>query len=86
MITLTQTGSIDRIVNALGLDNTKVAQTPAEVAVLGKDPDADRGNAVFNYLSIICIMLYFSSHSCPDIQFVALQCARFSNNPKASHE
>eukprot|EP00957_Ditylum_brightwellii_P181632 13836118-Ditylum_brightwellii.AAC.1 len=69
-VTLTQTGLIDCIVTALGLDdNSNYCQSPAEVSPLGKDKDGKLGNKAFNYLSVIGMILYLSSHSRPDIQF-----------------
>eukprot|EP00957_Ditylum_brightwellii_P015989 1204620-Ditylum_brightwellii.AAC.1 len=66
-ITLMQTGLIDRVVEAIGLKYVQSIQTPAEVTTLGKNPNGDKGNAMFNHLSIIEMMLYLSSHNrCSD--------------------
>eukprot|EP00957_Ditylum_brightwellii_P056965 4317713-Ditylum_brightwellii.AAC.1 len=63
-VTLTQTGLIDCIMTALGLDNySNSCQSPVEVSPLGKDKDGKLGNEAFNYLSAIGMMLYLSSHS-----------------------
>eukprot|EP00957_Ditylum_brightwellii_P046386 3521044-Ditylum_brightwellii.AAC.1 len=86
MIMLTQSGLIDRIVEALGLEDAMGLEAPVEVAPLRKDLFGDKGNATFNYLHMIGMMLYLSSHSQPDIQYAVLQCAHFLSNPKASHE
>eukprot|EP00957_Ditylum_brightwellii_P154460 11754746-Ditylum_brightwellii.AAC.1 len=53
---------------------------------LGKDLFGDEGHAAFNYLSIIGMMLYLSSHSQPETQYAVFQCVCFSSNPKVSHE
>eukprot|EP00957_Ditylum_brightwellii_P140139 10678716-Ditylum_brightwellii.AAC.1 len=86
IIVLTQSGLINRIVEALGLEDTTGLEAPIEVAPLGKDLFGEEGNVAFNYLSVIGMMLYLSSHSRPDIQYAASQCACFSSNPKASHK
>eukprot|EP00957_Ditylum_brightwellii_P111965 8538724-Ditylum_brightwellii.AAC.1 len=71
-IMLTQTDLIVRTVDALGLNNARLTRTSSEVALLGKDPNRDRGNAAFIYMSIIGMMLCLSNHSCPDIQFAVM--------------
>jgi hypothetical protein len=40
----------------------------------------------YNYRSIVGQFGYLKGHSRPDIEFAYSQCARFSNNPKQSHE
>eukprot|EP00957_Ditylum_brightwellii_P082345 6261522-Ditylum_brightwellii.AAC.1 len=67
MIMLTQSGLIDIIIEALGLEDTMGVEAPAEVSPLRKDLFRDKGNAAFNYLSVIGVMLYLSSHSQPGI-------------------
>eukprot|EP00957_Ditylum_brightwellii_P090031 6856690-Ditylum_brightwellii.AAC.1 len=72
---------------ALGLDdNSNSCHAPAKVLTLGKDLKGKLGNEAFNYLRVIGMMLYLSSHSRPNIQFAVSQCAHFSNNTRASHE
>eukprot|EP00957_Ditylum_brightwellii_P017116 1290305-Ditylum_brightwellii.AAC.1 len=82
----TQSGLIDKIIEALGLEDAMGVEAPAEFAPLGKDLFGDKGNATFNYLSVTGMILYLSSHSQPDIQYAVLHCAHFSSNSKASHE
>eukprot|EP00957_Ditylum_brightwellii_P107024 8165995-Ditylum_brightwellii.AAC.1 len=56
MIALTQSGLIDRIINALGLKDVSATEVPSEVAPLGKDLLGKEGNAAFNHLSMIGMM------------------------------
>eukprot|EP00957_Ditylum_brightwellii_P198159 15098801-Ditylum_brightwellii.AAC.1 len=85
-ITLMQSRRIDKFIEALGLEDVSAMELPSKVTPLGKDLFGKEVNAVFNYLSVIGMMLYLSSHSCPDTQFAVSQCTQFSSNPKASHK
>eukprot|EP00957_Ditylum_brightwellii_P066973 5083760-Ditylum_brightwellii.AAC.1 len=86
LISLKQTRLIDQIIDGLDLRGATSCRIPAEVAPLRKDLDRDLGNTLFNHLNVIGIMLYLSSHSPSNIQFMVLQCARFSNNPTLLYE
>jgi hypothetical protein len=84
-ILLTQTGLIDRIIEALQCDQLPPKESPA-MDVLGKDQDGDPPNCAFNYASMIGMLWYVEAHSRPDIGFAVSQCARFAFSPKRSHE
>ncbi|MCA1807772.1 MAG: Ty1/Copia family ribonuclease HI, partial [Actinobacteria bacterium] len=84
-ITMTQTGLIDRIIEALKIEDLDPVDTPA-IDVLGKDADGDPPDCSFNYPSVIGMMMYLYKHSRSDIGFAVSQCARFSYAPKRSHE
>ena len=87
--TLTQRGLTERIIQALGLDpdmSNKV-DTPALSGVaLGRDVDGEPAYGNFNYASVVGMLLYLCGHSRPDIAFAVHQCARYSFQPKRSHE
>ena len=85
-VELTQTGLIDRIITAMGLDDASPNKTPAEYGALPKDQDGEGCNANFNYASIVGMMLYLQGHSRPEISFAVSQCARYTFNPRLSHE
>ena len=85
---LKQTGLIDRILEALGLD-TKHATgkyTPAETSPLTKDEDGPGPEGSFSYASVVGMMLYLSGHSRPDIAYAVNLCARYMFSAKLSHE
>jgi hypothetical protein len=83
-VTLTQTGLIDRIIEALCLDG--LPDSPAD-EVLTLDKNGDPPNGAFNYASVIGMMMwYLYGHSKPDLGFVLSQAARFSQPPRHSHE
>jgi hypothetical protein len=84
-VTLTQTGLIDRIIEALNIEGLPPKETPAD-EVLTMDKDGDPPNGTFNYASVIGMMWYLYGHSRPDLGFALSQAARFSFAPKRSHE
>jgi hypothetical protein len=87
VITMTQTGLIDRILEALHIEGDEFhpVSTPA-TDVLGKDIEGDPADCSFNYASVIGMMWYLCGHTRPDIGFAVSQAARFSFAPKRSHE
>ena len=86
IVELTQRGLTDRIINAMGLDDSTSVKTPAEYGALPKDENSDSCNSTFNYSSIVGMLLYLQNHSRPDLTFTVSQCARYTFCPKLSHE
>ena len=84
-VTLTQTGLIDRILQALDVEKLPAVDTPAD-AVLGKDEFGEPANCSFSYPSVIGMLWCLCGHSRPDLGFAVSQAARFSFNTKRSHE
>ena len=84
-VTLTQKGLIDRIIEALHIEDLDGLDIPA-TDVLGKDEFGDPAHGDFNYASVIGMLWYLYGHSRPDIGFSVSQAARFAWNPKRSHE
>jgi hypothetical protein len=84
-VKLSQKGLIDRIIEALHIDDLPAVKTPAD-SCLGKDPDGDPAYGDFNYASVIGMLWYLYGHSRPDLGFAVSQAARFSFCPKRSHE
>ena len=85
---LKQTGLTRRVVKALGLDNkySTACSTPAETAALPRDVDGQPASGAINYASVVGMMLYLTGHSRPDCAFAVHQCARYTHEPKRSHE
>ena len=84
-----QTGLIRKVLEATGMEHcnglptsTKVEE-PLGTDVNGSETKRDLPNS---YASIIGMMLYLASNTRPDISFDFHQCARFTNNTKASHK
>ena len=87
-IELLQTGLIDRILQALSLDNDQITirTEPASTTPLGKEITGAPRREDWSYSSIIGMMLYLASNSRPDIAFAVHQCARFNHCPRLKHE
>lgn len=86
LITLTQTGLIDRIIIALGLDeNSNGISTPAPEKPLPKDSEGDPHDLGFSYASVVGMAMYLCNNSRPDIAFAVHQCARYSFSPTRMH-
>ncbi|KAL7465925.1 hypothetical protein ACHAXS_006230 [Conticribra weissflogii] len=83
-----QTGLIDRVLEALGLDSGTVngKLTPAEGKPLVKDSDGEPARGTFSYPSVVGMLLYLSGHSRPDIAYAVNCAARYMFCPKRSHE
>jgi hypothetical protein len=84
-VTLKQIGLKKKIIEALKIDDLPAMYTPAD-EILGKDEDGEPPHCDFNYASVIGMTFYLYSHSAPEIGFAISQLARFSFNPKRSHE
>lgn len=87
-IELTQTGLIQRILDALGLDDETVTirTEPAATKCLGKEENSAPRKEHWSYPSVIGMLLYLSSNSRPDITFAVNQAARFTNCARLPHE
>ena len=85
-VELLQSGLIDRIITAMGLENANSISTPAEYGALPKDEEGEPCNEDFNYPAIVGMLLYLQGHSRPNIAFATAQCARYSFCPKMSYE
>ena len=83
-----QTGLIDQILEALGLDSelAKNKYTPAEGTPLTRDVDGEGLQGSYSYASVVGMMLYLAGHSRPDIAYAVNCCARYMFNPRLSHE
>ena len=86
-IELKQTGLIDRILEALGL-NSKLATgkyTPTETSPLTKDEDGPESEGSFSYSSVVGMLLYLSRHGRPGIAYAVNCCDWYMFNSKLSH-
>ena len=85
---LTQPFLIDRICCALGINDGKTneKQTPVGKPLLNKDLNGVARKYDWNYRGVIGMLTYLTGSVRPDIAMAVHQCARFSVNPKRSHE
>jgi hypothetical protein len=88
-VTMSQPFLIQRIIELLGdaISEANIKDTPAVYKeILHKDefgPDRKQG---WKYRSAIGMLNYLAASTRPDCLFAVHQCARFSANPKLSHE
>ena len=88
-VTMSQPFLIDRIIELLGsaITDANVKDTPAVYKeILFKDEDGPERKQAWNYRSAIGMLNYLAASTRPDCLFAVHQCARFSANPKLSHE
>jgi hypothetical protein len=69
MISLTQTGLIKRIIEALEVSSLPIKHTPATAEPLVKDKEGEEPDGSFNYASFIRMLQYLLNHSRSDITF-----------------
>ena len=86
---LVQPFLIQRIIDLLGLEgdskhNTK--PTPVTKPLLHKDVEGESRHNCWSYRKAIGMLTYLQGTSRPDISMAVHQCARFSQDPKLSHE
>jgi hypothetical protein len=85
-VTLTQTGLINKIIHALGLDDANAKATPAESDPLGPGTDNDDPfDENWSYPMAIGCLGYLGGNTRPDIQYATHACARYTHRPKAIH-
>ena len=85
-VTMTQTGLIDRILAAVDMEDCNLKYTAAEKDSLCKDETGVPCCENWDYRSIVGMLLYLVGSTRPNITYAVHQCARFSHNPKHSHE
>ena len=87
-IEMKQTGLIDRVIEALGLDSKLSTSkcTPAEAMPLTYDKNSESPKGSFSYSSVIGMLLYLLGHSRPNIANAVNCCARCMLNSCVSHE
>jgi len=84
-MTFLQKGLIDKVLKATGMEDCNAKPTPACTTPLVTE-DGPRCQQAWDYASVIGMLMYLTSNSQSDIQYAVHQCARFTHNPRASHE
>lgn len=82
-----QTGLTQSIISAIGLDASYFTENviPADTSPHTKDDSGDHTDPLIQDASIMCMILYPSSHTGPDISFVIQQCAPHKLKPTKQH-
>ena len=85
---LKQSFLIEKIIKTIIGDEEILHETniPAAKELLHKDPDGPERKHDFNYRQAVGMLTYLQGTTRPDISMAVHQCARFSSNPKRSHE
>ncbi len=87
LLKMKQNGLIERVIEALGLDDGYAwgKHTLTETKPLIKDEDSVAATKGFSYSSVVGMLLYLSRYIRPDITYVVNCCARYMFCPKHSH-
>ncbi len=78
---LTQSGLINKIITACGLQDQSAEHTTPATMILTSDSDGPPREHSWNYRSLIGMLNYLASSTRPDIAFAVHQCARFTTAP-----
>jgi len=82
---LTQTGLIDKVLLAAGMNECRGTKTPTFSTSLGSDKEGEEFKEDWDYASVVGMLMYLASNSRPDIAFAVNSCARFTHSPRNSH-
>lgn len=87
-ILMKQDGLIDRIIDALGLDDGNVhgKWTPADQKPLVRDEDGEPARGEFSYAAVVGMLLYLTGHTRAEMAYAVNCAARYMFAPRASHE
>ena len=88
---LSQPHLIARILDAVNLNaddssTRNIKDTPVVKPLLLRDTNGESRQLPWNYRSVVGMLNYLSGSTRPDISIAVHQVARFSTNPKRSHE
>ena len=84
-ITMTQSGLIQKVIEATGMSDCNPNHTPAAQVCLGSDVDGPSMKEKWSYPSLVGMLIYLSTNTRLDITYVVSQVAHFGSNPKQSH-
>ena len=59
--------------------------TPAYTTDLGLDTGGAPFNKSWKYSTVLCMLMYLASNSCPNIEFSVHQCECFTHVPRQFH-
>jgi hypothetical protein len=81
---LIQTVLIDKTLKAAGMENAHKACTIASTTPVGADRDGDPFHELWEYATVVGMIMYLASNTRPDIAYAVHQAARYTHAPKAS--
>ena len=87
MIKMNQPALIQRIIDTMGLKDQRTHDTLADPNIrLRKDKAGEERKEKWHYRSLVGQLNYLTQSSRPEIQYATHQLARFSEDPRLSHE
>jgi hypothetical protein len=81
----TQKGLIQKVLETAGMTECNPNGTPTALVSLGADKTGEPISEMWNYRTIVGMLLYLSGNTRPDIAYAVSQVARFSTNPTKLH-
>ena len=84
-VNMTQTGLINKILQAAKMEDSNPNALPAEQKALASDEDGEPHQEAWNCRAIVGVILCLSTNTRPDLCFSVSQVAKFSNNPTKPH-
>jgi hypothetical protein len=82
---LTQPDLTKRLIEVLGMTKANSVSTPADGS-LGLCLTDEPASGMFNYRSVVGMAMFLCNNTRLDCAMAVHQCARFSSNPKRTHE
>jgi hypothetical protein len=82
---LSQSGLINKVLKAAGMEDSNSAPTPAVTTPMHIDSEGAAFAEKWEYASIVGMLMYLATNSRPDIAYAVNQCARFTHCPRDSH-
>ena len=84
-INMAQKGFVNKIIETARMTDCNPNWTPASTTPLGTGHDGESMDELWNYRSIIGMLLYLTTNTRPDCALAVSQVACFSHDPKKSH-
>ena len=82
---LSQSGLINKVLLASGMEDSNPIRTPSELKPLGINTDGEPFDEKWEYPTIVGMLMFLACNSRPDIAYAVNQCARFTHCPRQSH-
>jgi hypothetical protein len=82
---LTQTGLIEKVIKAGGMEDCNKCANQAETTPMGADIDGEAFNDTWEYASVVGMLMYLASNTRPVISYAIHQAARHSHGTRNSH-
>jgi hypothetical protein len=82
---LTQTGLMEKVLKAAGLQDCNRCLTPASTTPVGSDVDGAPFIEYWEYASIVGMLMYLAAITHPYITYAVHQAARYTHDSRASH-